>query len=107
MGLFSSLASGGYSLAVGQALPLWWLLLLWSWALGHVGLSSCSMWAQELQPVGSRSHSVAAMHGLGCPMACGIFLDQRLNPMSPALAEGFFTTEPPGAQCKFINFIFS
>ena len=34
-------------------------------------------------------------HGLSCSAACGIFPDQGLN-QSPALAGGFFTTEPPG-----------
>ena len=32
--------------------------------------------------------------GLGCPVACGIFLDQ-IEPMSPASAGGLFTTGPP------------
>ena len=31
---------------------------------------------QALQPMGS----VVGVHGLSCPMACGIFLDQELNP---------------------------
>ena len=35
--------------------------------------------------------------GLVAPWAGGIFLDEGLNPSrSPALAAGFFTTEPPG-----------
>ena len=45
-----------------------------------------------LQTVGS----VAGAHRLSCPEACGIFLDRGLNPLSPALAGRFFTTEPPG-----------
>ena len=48
---------------------------------------------QQLQHVGS----VAVPCGLGCSVACGIVLDQRSNKhMSPELAGGFFTTEPPG-----------
>ena len=39
--------------------------------------------------------SVVVGHGLSCSMACGIFLVQGLK-LSPALAGGFFTTEPPG-----------
>ena len=35
------------------------------------------------------------MHALRCSMARGIFLDQGSN-LSPALAGGFSTTEPPG-----------
>ena len=41
-------------------------------------------------------------HGLSCSAACGIFPDQGLN-QSPALAGGFFTTEPPG---KPLNILF-
>ena len=36
------------------------------------------------------------MHWLSCSAACGIFLDQGSNPVSPALAGGFLTTAPPG-----------
>ena len=36
-------------------------------------------------------------HGLSGSSACGVFLDQGwMEPVSPALAGGFFTTEPPG-----------
>ena len=35
-------------------------------------------------------------HRLSGSTACGVFLDRGLNPMSPALAGGFFMTEPPG-----------
>ena len=34
---------------------------------------------------------------LSCSTACGIFPD--LEPVSPALAGGFFTTETPGKPC--------
>ena len=44
-------------------------------ALGYVGFSSCSKWAQQLQLLGSR----AAMHGLSCSVACGIFPNQGSN----------------------------
>ena len=40
--------------------------------------------------------SVVVVHGHRCPAACGIFPDQGSNPVSPALAGGFFTTGPPG-----------
>ena len=43
-----------------------------AWALGPVGFSSCSSWALE--------HRLnVVVPGLSCAMACGIFLDQRLN----------------------------
>ena len=35
------------------------------------------------------------MHRLSCPRACGIFPDW-IEPVSPALAGRFFTSEPPG-----------
>ena len=40
--------------------------------------------------------SVVVAHGLSCPKACGIFLDQGLNPsLFPALAGRLLTTGPP------------
>ena len=42
-----------------------------------------------------RPGSIVVPHRLSCSTACGIFLDQGLNP-SPALAGRFSTTEPPG-----------
>ena len=35
-------------------------------------------------------------HGLSCSLACGLFANQGSNLLSPALAGGFFTIEPPG-----------
>ena len=43
--------------------------------------------------------SIVVGQGLSCSAACGIFLDQGTNLSLlhlPALAGGFFTTEPPG-----------
>ena len=39
--------------------------------------------------------SVTAAHGLHCPLACGIFLDQGLNPCPLHLAGRYFTIKPP------------
>ena len=39
--------------------------------------------------------SAAGVLGLCCSAVCEMCLDQRSN-LSPALAGGFFTTEPPG-----------
>ena len=37
------------------------------------------------------------MHGLSCPVACGILVPQPgIKPVSPALEGGFLTTGPPG-----------
>ena len=35
-------------------------------------------------------------HGLSCFMACGIFPDPGIEPVSPALTGGFLITELPG-----------
>ena len=43
----SSSSSSGFS--------LWWLFLLWSRALGHVGFSSCGTQAQQLQLMNLRA----------------------------------------------------
>ena len=40
--------------------------------------------------------SVVVVQGLSCSVACGILPDQGIEPISAALASGFFTTEPPG-----------
>ena len=68
--------SGGYSLLQCSGFLLWWLLLLWSRALEH-RLSGC---------------------GAGAQMLCGMWDLPRpgMEPTCPALAGGFFTTEPPG-----------
>ena len=44
-----------------------------AWALGPAGFSRCSSPAQS-------TGSVIVAHGLSCCGACGIFLDQGLNP---------------------------
>ena len=54
-------------------------------------------WLLLLQSTGSRlMGSVVLEHGLSCLAACGILLDQGLNPVSPALADGHLTAGPPG-----------
>ena len=52
------------------------------------GVAAPRLWSTGLVIVAS---------GLRRSVACGIFQDQGSNPLSPALAGGFFTTEPPGA----------
>ena len=48
-----------------------------------------------VEQTGSRhGASEAAAHGLSCPAACGIFLDQI--PASPTLVGTFLTTRSPG-----------
>ena len=40
--------------------------------------------------------SVVVAHRLSCPKACSIFPNPGIKPTSPALADGFLTTGPPG-----------
>ena len=42
--------------------------------------------------------TIVAAHGLSCSATCGIFRN-RIEPVSPALADGFFIPEPPGKPC--------
>ena len=67
-----------------------------------------------LQSMGSRTHRLQWWRHVGSVVAApglkntgsivvayllhGIFPDQGIKPMCPALADGFFTTEPPGEQ---------
>ena len=54
-----------------------------------------------LRSVGSRAPvSVLVVHGLSYSTACGIFLDQGLNPCAFALAGWFLTSGPPGRSWK-------
>ena len=80
-GLSQLAASGGYSSLRCVGYSVRWLLLLQSTGSSNPGsvaaarrLASCSTWA--LEPAGS----VVVAHGLSFSAACGIFLDQGLNP---------------------------
>ena len=57
-------------------------LLLQTTALGHLDFSSGRAWAQWLRGIGG-------LPGSG------------IEPVSPALAGGFFATEPPGKPSQF------
>ena len=65
------MASGGYSSLQSSGFSLQWLLLL------------------------QNMSSVVGVHGLSCFVARGIFLNQGLNPCSPALAGRFLSTGLP------------
>ena len=59
----------------------------------HVGSVVCRMQALYLRHGGS----VVAVHGLSCPVACGILVPQPgIEPASPALEGGFLITGRPG-----------
>ena len=47
--------------------------------------------------------STVVAHGLSCSEACGIFLDQRSNPWSPAMVGRFLCSIPPGKSSKVLK----
>ena len=58
-----------------------------------LGAQASAVSAPGLQSTGS----TVTVHGLSCSSTCGIHLPgSRIEPVSPALAGGFFTTEPLG-----------
>ena len=117
MQAFSSCGEGGYSSLRCAGFSLRWFLLLRSMGSRRAGFSSCGTWAQYLWLTGS----VVVAHGLS---SCGSrALERRLTscgartyllrsmwdlpgpglePVSPALAGGFLTTEPPGKSHVFV-----
>jgi len=58
-----------------------------AWALGHAGFSSCSSWALKYR-LNSCGTGAQLLHHLWDLLGPGI------EPMSPALVGGVFTTEP-------------
>ena len=100
-----------------QSVPCFYLCIYWlcwvSVAMQGLSLFSTSGAPLLLWSVGSRcmgsvvvahgvenAGSAVVVHGLTCPAACGVFLDQPSNP--PALTGGFLTTGPPGKRQGFI-----
>lgn len=67
-----------------------WPRALWDSVAVTLGLCSCSSWALGTATVG-------VVHGPSCPLACGIFLDHRMEPMSSALR--YFTTGATRGSC--------
>ena len=86
----------------GSTLSLWcmsfssqWLLLLWSTGSGARGLSTCGSQAPE--------HRLSSC-GAWASLLCGM-LDipgSGIEPVSPALADRFFISEPPGKPLLFL-----
>ena len=83
-----------------------WFLLSQSTGSRHADLCSCSLWAQQLLLMGSRSWAqqlwhrglVASWHG-GLPRP-------GIKPVSPAVVGGFLSTVPPGKSCSlFLNVV--
>ena len=89
MGFSLAVASRGHSLVVACG-------LFTAVASPVVQHSLQGVWASVVVAAGLQSSgSRVVAHRLSCSVACGIFLDQGLNPC-PVLADGFFTTETPG-----------
>ena len=88
-GLSLVAASGDYSLLQCAGFSLRWLLLLRGTGSRRVGFSSCGSRALErrLSSCGTWAQLLHSMWDLPGP---------GLEPMSPALADGFVTTAPPG-----------
>ena len=70
----------------------WGLLSSWS--------TASKAQAPQLCPVGS----AFVVNGLGCSAVLGDLPDSGREPVSPALAGGFFSTEPPGKPSFFSYF---
>ena len=65
----------------------------------RVGSVVCDTWALQLR----RASSVVVAGGISCPVACGVLVRRPgIEPASPALKGGFFTTGPPGKSQQFI-----
>ena len=69
---------------------------MWASVVGACGLNSCGTWAFE-----HRFNSC----GTQAKLPCGIWdlSGSGIEPMSPALAGGFFTTKPPGKPQFFFS----
>ena len=87
-GLSLVAASGGYSSLPWAGFSLWWLLLR-STSSRHAGFGSCGLRTLELRlsSCGARAYLVRGIGDLPRP---------GLKPVSPALADRFLTTAPPG-----------
>ena len=70
-GLSLLVGSGSYFLLRCTSFSLQWLLLMQSIGFGACGLQQ--LWTLE-------PGSIVVVHGLSCPLACGIFPDQGSNP---------------------------
>ena len=89
----SLVAGSGVLLCRYMGFSLQWLLLLQS-----TGSRVCRL--RQLQPLGS----VAVVHRLSCPTACGVFLDQGQN-QCPCIARQILNLDHQGSPTFLINLI--
>ena len=94
-GLFFSCRQPGATLLQREGFSLQWLLSLWSTGIGHMGFRSCG--SQTLE---HRFCSCGAWGTWDLPRSV-------MEPVSPAPAGGFFTTEPPEKLWTLLSFIWT
>ena len=92
-GLSLVAASGSYSSLQCAGFSLWWLFLLRSTGSRCTGSSSCGPQALESRLSSMWRTDLVAPWDLPGP---------GLEPVFPALAGGFLTTEPPGKPWTFV-----
>ena len=99
--LSSSSGEQGPLSSCGARASPWGVFSCAAWA-EHAGFSSCGVKAQWVRFPGSRAqaHSCGAWTWLLC--CVGDFPGPEIEPMLPALAGGFFSTEPPGKPWKWV-----
>ena len=97
-GLSLVAASGGYSSLWCAGFSLRWLLSFRSTGSRRVGFSSCGSWALErrLSSCGAQAQLLRSMWDLRGP---------GLEPVSPALADGFLTTAPPAMSLHHFKYL--
>ena len=85
----------GFSLVAVLRFLIWWPLFLQSTGSRTHGLSNCSSWAPGpgLSSCGALASLLRGMWNLPRP---------GTEPVSPALAGGFLTSEPPGKAWDFV-----
>ena len=94
-------AALGFSLAMtSDGYCLVWCLGFSRCRLQTLGMRASVVVAHGLISCGSQTLE----HGLSCSPACGTFLEQRTEPISPALASGFLTIGPPGKSHMFLKY---
>ena len=72
-----------------------------------LGVQALVVAAQRLSSCGSRPQSTGSVaHGLSCPVACGIFLDQGSNPCPLHWRAYSYLLDHQGSQKKKKKFIF-
>ena len=95
--------AGGFFITKPPAKPLTEpLLLLLLSRYSHVQLCKTPEMAAHQAPLSMGFPRQEYWCGLPFP-PLGDIPDPGIEPMSPALAGGFFTTEPPGSCCHYVN----